>query len=375
MSGAPETKLPRLEAPESGDKSTTTTTTTAAAAAAAGEQAKAAGAAAHAPAAEGAGPAAVAQATVGAASSAVVVVAGGGGGAGGELATPLAVARETQRALEAVDACQRELEALNERASEEILRVERRYGELRRPHLERRNRLIEDIPGFWVTAFLNHPQLSALIDENDEEVFNYMMRLEVEEFEDIKSGYRIKFNFSENPYFENNLIIKEFHLGTGGKPVSQSTPIKWKKGMDLTALSKGLHEKGRKRGHRSFFAWFTEHRNPTTDEIAEVLKDDMWPNPLQYFLIAESESGENGLDDSDEENGDDSVVIVDEDEDEEEDEDEDEDDDEVQEIVDEEDEEEGSEDDVEEIDDGEEVEEEGVELEGEEDEAKEGGDG
>ncbi|XP_078393234.1 protein SET-like [Cetorhinus maximus] len=359
MSGAPETKLPRLEAPESGDKSTTTTT--------AGQQAKAAGAAAHAPAAEGAGPAAVAKATAGAASSVVVV------GGGGELATPLAVARETQRALEAVDACQRELEALNERASEEILRVERRYGEMRRPHLERRNRLIEDIPGFWVTAFLNHPQLSALIDENDEEVFNYMMRLEVEEFEDIKSGYRIKFNFSENPYFENNLIIKEFHLGTGGKPVSQSTPIKWKKGMDLTALNKSLHEKGRKRGHRSFFAWFTEHRNPTTDEIAEVLKDDMWPNPLQYFLIAESESGENGLDDSDEENGDDSVVIVDEDEDEEE--DDDDDDDDVQEIVDEEDEEEGSEDDVEEIDDGEEVEEEGVELEGEEDEAKEGGDG
>ncbi|XP_067832260.1 protein SET-like [Heptranchias perlo] len=280
------------------------------------------------------------------------------------------VSEETQRALEAVDACQHELESLNERASEEILRVEKKYSELRRPHFERRNRLIENIPGFWVTAFLNHPQLSALIDESDEEAFNYMMRLEVEEFEDIKSGYRIKFNFSENPYFENSLIIKEFHLGTGGKPVSQSTPIKWKKGMDLTALSKGVDEKGRKRGHRSFFSWFTEHRNPTTDEIAEVLKDDMWPNPLQYFLIAESESGENGLDDSDEENGDDSVVIVDEDED----------DDDVQEIMDnddDDDEDDGSEedDDVEEIDDGEEVEEEGVEVEREDDEAKEGGDG
>ncbi|XP_069785195.1 protein SET-like [Narcine bancroftii] len=283
------------------------------------------------------------------------------GGAHASSAAAAAVAGETQRALEAVDACQRELEALNERASEEILRVERKYGELRRPHFERRNRLIEDIPGFWVTAFLNHPQLSALIDENDEEVFNYMMRLEVEEFEDIKSGFRIKFNFSENPYFENMLLIKEFHLGTGGKPVSQSTPIKWKKGMDLTSLNRGLDGKGRKRAHRSFFAWFTEHRNPTADEIAEVLKDDMWPNPLQYFLIAESESGENGLDDSDEENGEDSVVIVDEDEDD------------IQEIVDNEEDEEGSDDeeDVEEI--GEEVQEEGVELEGQE--ATEGDDG
>ncbi|XP_067880334.1 protein SET-like [Heterodontus francisci] len=364
--GAPEAKLPRLEEPEAGDKPPGK-------AAAAATTTTAAGPGAHAP------PVAPAAGAAGAAVARQPPLPGGGGGAGVAPAPlplprePL-VAEETQRALEAVDACQHELEALNERASEEILQVEKRYSELRRPHFERRNQLIENIPGFWVTAFLNHPQLSALIDENDEEAFNYMMRLEVEEFEDIKSGYRIKFSFNENPYFENSLIIKEFHLGTGGKPVSQSTPIKWKKGMDLTALSKGVDDKGRKRGHRSFFAWFTEHRNPTTDEIAEVLKDDMWPNPLQYFLIAESESGENGLDDSDE-NGDDSVVIVDEDEEE--------DDDDVQEIMDndeEEDEEDGSEDDdddVEEIDEGEEVEEEGVEVEGEEeeDEAKEGGDG
>ncbi len=38
----------------------------------------------------------------------------------------------------------------------------------------------------------------------------------MEEFEDIKSGYRIKFYFDENPYFENDLLEKEFHLGAGG---------------------------------------------------------------------------------------------------------------------------------------------------------------
>lgn len=32
-----------------------------------------------------------------------------------------------------------------------------------------------------------------LIDEEDEEALQYMTFLEVEEFEDIKSGYRIKF--------------------------------------------------------------------------------------------------------------------------------------------------------------------------------------
>jgi hypothetical protein len=34
----------------------------------------------------------------------------------------------------------------------------------------------------------------------------------VEEFEDIKSGYRIKLFFDENPYFTNEWITKEFHL-------------------------------------------------------------------------------------------------------------------------------------------------------------------
>ena len=41
--------------------------------------------------------------------------------------------------------------------------------------------------------FINHPQLQVLIDEEDEEALQYMTFLEVEEFEDIKSGYRIKF--------------------------------------------------------------------------------------------------------------------------------------------------------------------------------------
>ena len=65
--------------------------------------------------------------------------------------------------------------------------------------------------------FANHPQVSALLDEEEEECLHYMTQLEVEEFEDIKSGYRIKFHFSTNPYFSNDVLVKEFHLGTSGK--------------------------------------------------------------------------------------------------------------------------------------------------------------
>ena len=62
----------------------------------------------------------------------------------------------------------------------------------------------------WLGAqFINHPQLQVLIDEEDEEALQYMTFLEVEEFEDIKSGYRIKFVSSlvvsfSNKRFQNN---------------------------------------------------------------------------------------------------------------------------------------------------------------------------
>ena len=114
----------------------------------------------------------------------------------------------------------------------------------------------------------------------------YLNKLEVEEFEDIKSGYRIKLYFDKNPYFDNECLTKEFHLGSSGDPASQSTPIQWKEGMDLAAkfaqrqAAAQESAKGRKRllqsQQRTFFTWFCDNGDPSDDEIAEVIKDDMW---------------------------------------------------------------------------------------------------
>jgi template-activating factor I len=226
---------------------------------------------------------------------------------------------ETQKALEEIDACQNEIDSLNEKASEEILKVEQKYNKLRRPFFDKRNDLIKKIPNFWVTAFVNHPQISAILDEEEEECLHYLTKLEVEEFDDIKSGYRIKFFFDENPFFENDMLAKEFHLGTS-EPSSNSTAIKWKDGMDLTKHAQEQAVKaGKKRPHsapRTFFTWFNDNSDASADDIAEVVKDDMWPNPLQYFLVPDIDvgEGENGMEgDSDEEDVDDNVVIVEED--------------------------------------------------------------
>ena len=212
---------------------------------------------------------------------------------------------ETQRALEEIDATQNEIDALNEKASEEILKVEQKYNKFRRPFFDKRNSITQKIPKFWLTAFINHPKITSIIEEEEEDCLQHLNKLVVEEFEDIKSGYRIKlyFDAEKNPYFTNECITKEFHLGSSGDPASQSTPINWKEGFDLTAKAaqRAAAAKGaRKRAleNITFFTWFTDNGDPSMDEIAEVIKDEMWPNPLQYFLVPDIEV-ENGDDEED----------------------------------------------------------------------------
>jgi len=61
----------------------------------------------------------------------------------------------------------------------------------------------------------------------------------------------------------------------------------------------------------SFFSWFNDQSEGGTDEVGELIKDDIWPNPLQYYLGAGNET-EDG--DEDDEN----VVLVEDEEDDEE---------------------------------------------------------
>ncbi|EHB18043.1 Protein SET [Heterocephalus glaber] len=184
--------------------------------------------------------------------------------------------------MEHIDEVQNEIDRLNEQASEEILKAEQKYNKLHQPFFQK--------------------------------------RVKVTEFEDIKSGYRIGFYFDENPYFENKVLSKEFHLNESGGPSSRSTEIKWKSGKDLTKHSSQTQNKAsRKRQHEepeSFFIWFADHSDAGADELGEVIKDDVWPNPLQCFLVpdVDDEGGDGEEDDGDEEEGLEDVDEGDEDE-------------------------------------------------------------
>ncbi|KAG5571802.1 hypothetical protein H5410_061568 [Solanum commersonii] len=181
--------------------------------------------------------------------------------------------------IEKLQEIQDELEKINEEASDKVLEVEQKYNEVRKPVYDKRNNIIKAIPDFWLTAFLSHPVLGELLTEEDQK------------------------NFSANPYFENTKLSKTYTFLEDGPTKISATTIKWKEGM---GIPNGVaHEKkGNKRSHAeescfpswglpcSFFTWFSEVNQKDEDEdealeiqdeVAEIIKDDLWPNPLTYF--------------------------------------------------------------------------------------------
>ncbi|KAI4346418.1 hypothetical protein L6164_007315 [Bauhinia variegata] len=210
--------------------------------------------------------------------------------------------------LEKLQQVQEEIEQVSEEESEKVLEIEQKYNEIRKPVYDRRNEIIKTIPDFWLTAFLSHPTLSDLLSEEDQKVFKYLDSLYVEDFKDMKLGYTITLNFKENPYFENTKLTKTLAFFDDEPTKITGTDIKWKEGMDV---SNGVnHEmKGNKRllAEESFFSWFSESQEEAielTDEVAEMIRDDLWPNPLKYFNNDADEDSD-GDEEAEEENGDD----------------------------------------------------------------------
>lgn len=108
--------------------------------------------------------------------------------------------------------------------------------------------------------FFNHPKISILINQRDEDIFRYLTNLQVrpkklywdwarnlvlgwrglrggamvwwgfhhyphhEQVQDLRHismGYKMKLYFQTNPYFTNMVIVKEFQCNRSGKRQSQ----------------------------------------------------------------------------------------------------------------------------------------------------------
>ncbi|KAL2792456.1 testis-specific Y-encoded-like protein 1 [Daubentonia madagascariensis] len=184
--------------------------------------------------------------------------------------------------MDPLEAIQLELDTVNAQADRAFQQLEHKFGRMRRHYLERRNYIIQNIPGFWMTAFRNHPQLSPMIRGQDAEMLRYITNLEVKELRHPRTGCKFKFFFRRNPYFRNKLIVKEYEVRSSGRVVSLSTPIIWRRGHEPQSFIRRNQDL-----ICSFFTWFSDHSLPESDRIAEIIKEDLWPNPLQYYLLRE----------------------------------------------------------------------------------------
>nr|XP_016464259.1 PREDICTED: NAP1-related protein 2-like [Nicotiana tabacum] len=185
--------------------------------------------------------------------------------------------------IEKLQEIQDELEKINEKASDEVLEVEQKYNKIRKPVYDKRNDVISSISDFWLTAFLSHPVLGNLLTEEDQKIFKFVSSIEVEDSKDVKSGHSITFNFKPNPYFENSKLSKTYTFLEDGPTKITATTIKWKEGM---GIPNGVADK--KKGNKRSLA---EERSANfylaflrvLISVAEIIKDDLWPNPLNYF--------------------------------------------------------------------------------------------
>lgn len=168
---------------------------------------------------------------------------------------------------------------------DEIERVQRRFYRQKRPYFEERRAVLERIPGFWRTTFLRHPDLASIMEALDTQILEYLYSVDVLEYSDGDCAYKISFSFKENPFFSNHEFTKEVRLMDSDELVSIGTKIKWK---EPYALLNRRVKPGTKRGQDEprceFFFWFSSSNCKYLDRIGEILKDDIWPNPVKYFF-------------------------------------------------------------------------------------------
>ncbi|TYZ53632.1 hypothetical protein PybrP1_002991 [[Pythium] brassicae (nom. inval.)] len=141
---------------------------------------------------------------------------------------------------------------------------------------------VKGVPGFWLRAFMNHSALADLIHERDLPAFEYLLDVRSASHED-DNGFKLEFDFAENPFFANTTLSKEYVIGDAseaGEAVLQNvtgTAIEWRAGKNLCEVTKKVKQraKGGKGETRvvtrtepaeSFFQFFTPVDMPSEEE-------------------------------------------------------------------------------------------------------------
>ncbi|KAM7040644.1 testis-specific Y-encoded protein 2-like [Molossus nigricans] len=103
-----------------------------------------------------------------------------------------------------------------------------------------------------------------MICEQDEKMLSHMMNLKVEEVQDASDCCKILLFFHKNPYFCNNVIVKEYLITLRGYRVFHCTPIQWSQYYE-----RQVYRRWHQNSSLNFFNWFSDHNVAGSGRIAE----------------------------------------------------------------------------------------------------------
>eukprot|EP00928_Gymnodinium_smaydae_P072703 TRINITY_DN56004_c0_g1_i1.p1 TRINITY_DN56004_c0_g1~~TRINITY_DN56004_c0_g1_i1.p1 ORF type:complete len:335 (-),score=143.67 TRINITY_DN56004_c0_g1_i1:237-1241(-) len=194
--------------------------------------------------------------------------------------------------LKVIDDKYLELEREYER---EVAKLEALYTEKQRPLLEERATVLQAgesdqtgtpaVADFWAKALANHPALEDAIEEYDMPVLAFIKDIKKENLDasDSSKGFKLTFEFAENPFFENATLEKEYiteedspYTGDINVVEVKSTKVDWKPGKDVTVelvkkkvkgggAKKAKQAKEKQEPRPSFFRGFFRNLKPDMD--------------------------------------------------------------------------------------------------------------
>ncbi|KAG8924521.1 hypothetical protein FRC00_005030 [Tulasnella sp. 408] len=211
------------------------------------------------------------------------------------------------------------------------------------PFYEERRAVVSKIPKFWPHVLENHGPMEMELQHRDDIVaMSYLTDLWIVRDAKEPRAFTAEFYFSENPYFSDSVLKKEFKYvpsppedaadvpssepGEDGisdaqlafdwdtdiKP--QAIKIKWK--SDAKNLTKQHPRKNEDDDEEdvldpgSFFNWF-EHADDPKD-LASTFEEDIFAHAIQYFLgKGPNQRGEDGSDEDDDDEDEDDEGSID----------------------------------------------------------------
>eukprot|EP00164_Ancoracysta_twista_P010969 GFYU01016732.1.p1 GENE.GFYU01016732.1~~GFYU01016732.1.p1 ORF type:complete len:537 (+),score=136.18 GFYU01016732.1:126-1736(+) len=174
---------------------------------------------------------------------------------------------------------QEEHEAVEDEMALKIQEVQREGIIKKKEILEETKPTISLIPDFWCNVFRNNDDFNWL-NEDDIDALRYVRDVDVIEGD---HGIRVEivFDAALNPYFANDVLVREVGLGEYGETSVKVSEIVWKSEKSL------INENA---PHEGFFGRLTagreseEDNDPDTVDIADLIHDCMADNPIRYFL-------------------------------------------------------------------------------------------